>query len=272
LEESKSDKPYGLVSVIIPNFNSLKYIEETIQSIYSQSYSNFEIIIVDDCSSDDSVDFIKNLDFIDSRLRLFVLEKNNGRPAIPRNYGLQKVRGEFIAFMDSDDIWHCKKLAIQLAAMDRYKADLSCTSLINFVNYIDLSNQPASYSNGKVERLSFEKLLHKNIIPNSSVIVSRSQLDKLHFNEDVRYKAIEDYHLWLRLLQQGASSIKLCDPLLFYRISEASISQHKFQMLKKNFMLLSEFKINNKSLGIRVYIYMMSYIFYSLIRVIRRRM
>jgi teichuronic acid biosynthesis glycosyltransferase TuaG len=272
LEENKNNTYYGLVSIIIPNFNSQRYIKETIQSIYSQTYGGFEIIIVDDNSSDNSVNFIKGFDFIDDRLKLFVLKKNNGRPSIPRNYGLQKAQGDFIAFMDSDDIWHHEKLAIQLAAMSKYKADFSCTSLINFSNYIELSSRPKIQFYGKVERLSFKKLLRKNIIPNSSVIVSRSRLIELRFNEDARYKAIEDYHLWLQLLQQGISSIKLKDSLLFYRISETSISQHKLQMLKKNFMLLSEFKINDKPLGVWVYMYMVSYIFYSLLRVARQKM
>ena len=263
---------YGLVSVIIPNFNSRRYIKETIQSIYSQSYSDFEIILVDDCSSDDSVVFIKNLDFIDNRLNVFVLEKNNGRPAVPRNYGLRKAQGKFIAFMDSDDIWHCEKLAMQLAAMDKYQADFSCTSLVNFVDSAELSNQPKIYSCGKVARLSFKKLLYKNIIPNSSVIVLKHKLNGLQFNEDVRYKAIEDYHLWLQLLKNKVSSIKLTDPLLFYRISDTSISQHKLQMFKKNFMLLSEFEVNNRPLGLWAYIYMMSYVYKSILRVVRKKM
>lgn len=270
--KSEVGESYGLVSIIIPNFNSQKYIRETLKSIYFQSYSDFEIIVIDDCSNDDSVNFIKKLDFIDNRLKLHVLKKNNGRPAIPRNYGITQARGKYIAFMDSDDMWHKEKLSIQLGEMVRSGAGFSCTSLINFTDSTVLSVQPKSYHSSKVTFLSFRKLLQKNVVPNSSVIVLRDKLNGITFNEDERYKAIEDYHLWLRLLQDGLPSIKLNIPLLFYRISETSISQYKFQMFKKNFMLLSEFKINNKALGVWVYVYMVSYVYYSLLRVIRQKM
>jgi len=270
--ESKDSANNDLVSVIIPNFNSRKYIRETLQSIYLQSYNNFEIVLVDDCSSDGSIAFIESLDFIDDRLKIHVLKENNGRPAIPRNYGISKAKGKYIAFMDSDDIWHKDKLTIQLEEMIRCNADFSCTSLVNFINSNELSSQVEGCPDGKVIRLSFKKLLYKNIIPNSSVVVRTEKLNGMEFYEDERYKAIEDYHLWLRLLQAGLSSIKLNRPLLFYRISETSISKYKFQMFKKSFMLLSEFQVNNKSLGLWTYFYMASYVYYSLVRVIRKKM
>jgi teichuronic acid biosynthesis glycosyltransferase TuaG len=265
-------KNTGLVSVIIPNYNSQKYITETINSILLQSYENIEVIIVDDFSTDQSLDIIKEFQLKDARVRLFSLKKNSGRPAIPRNYGIEKSKGKFIAFMDSDDIWHRDKLSTQLEVMARFSVDFCCTSSINFVNYCEISKKLFVCKNEvSFKKITHDNLLFKNTIPNSSVIILRKKLADFRFNEDVRYKAVEDYHLWLRLLQHGLSAIKLDQNLLYYRISETSISQYKFQMLKKVFLLLGEYKVNGKYLGINRYMYVVSYVFFSGIRVLRKR-
>ena len=104
----------GLVSVIIPVYNSEKYVKEAIDSVLKQTYQNFEIIVVDDCSTDNSCQIIKKID--DQRIRLIKLDKNSG-VAVARNIAIENAKGQYIAFLDSDDIWLEDKLLQQIKQM-----------------------------------------------------------------------------------------------------------------------------------------------------------
>src|SRR5690554_2489854 len=115
------------VSIITPNFNSSKYIESTYQSIKVQSYSNWEWIVVDDCSSDSSWDILTKISDKDRRVRVFKNEVNSGA-SVARNKGLDNSEGDFIAFLDIDDEWLPSKLEIQLDFMEREKVPVSCHS------------------------------------------------------------------------------------------------------------------------------------------------
>lgn len=264
----------GLVSIIIPNYNSENYIQDTIESILAQTYEQYEILIIDDCSTDQSVNIIKQYMKKDSRLSLFTLNTNSGRPAIPRNYGLTHAKGEYIAFMDSDDLWHREKLFFQLEYMNKTNSDFSCTDLKHFTNKNQiLKDLGSSLSYDCSHRkLTHDQLLKKNIIPNSSVVIRKSSLGSTRFIEDIRYKAIEDYHTWLRLLAIGLNGIKINSKLLFYRKSDTSISKSKLDMIKKNYLLYSEYRHNNKKLGIKMYYLMISYFYYSAMQLFKKKL
>ncbi|MGH7451509.1 MAG: glycosyltransferase family 2 protein, partial [bacterium] len=104
-------EPGPLVSVIIPTFNRLKYLKEAVASVFAQTYAHWELIVVDDGSTDDTLHYVSTLD--DPRVRL-VSETHSGNPARMRNVGVAHARGEYVAFLDSDDLWESDKLAVQL--------------------------------------------------------------------------------------------------------------------------------------------------------------
>ena len=163
-----------LVSVIIPNYNSFLYIEDTINSVLNQSYENIEIIVVDDFSTDDSV-IVKNLTK-SKNIKIIKLESNFGRPAGPRNIGLDCAQGDFIAFLDSDDIWHHQKIEIQLKKMKEEDIAFSSTDIEHFKNKESLKNFDKIYDTNKIffKKRKLNDLLIKNfIISGSSVLMQK---------------------------------------------------------------------------------------------------
>ena len=110
----KASTDFGLVSIVMPNYNSEKYVRATIQSVIAQTYQNWELLFVDDCSTDHSLDIVRA--FGDPRIKIFENEKNSGA-AVSRNYALRMAQGKWIAFLDSDDLWEPEKLEKQLAFM-----------------------------------------------------------------------------------------------------------------------------------------------------------
>ena len=115
---------YGLVSVIMPNYNSEKHIEATIKSVLAQTYQNWELLFVDDCSSDSSLEIAKA--FQDERIHIFSM-KENGGAALARNKAIEEAKGRWIAFLDSDDLWAPEKLAKQITYMENNGISFSFT-------------------------------------------------------------------------------------------------------------------------------------------------
>ncbi|MGB0466074.1 MAG: glycosyltransferase family 2 protein [Pontibacterium sp.] len=229
----------GLVSVIIPAFNSGLLIGRTIQSVLEQSYTHWEAIVIDDCSTDHTKNVVKSYTEQDSRIKLLSLDKNNGAPAAPRNTGIQAASGEWVAFLDADDVWHPRKLELQLKHMKQAGVEFSCTQMKDF--YDDASLFFSSPENFICERVSFYKQQLKGRIPTSSVVVRRDVMLRFPFNEDFRYKAVEDYHCWLRIHQALGDSIKLKYPLLHYRRVQGQLSASKKYMLERIYMVHKEY-------------------------------
>jgi teichuronic acid biosynthesis glycosyltransferase TuaG len=225
-----------LISIVIPSYNSKKYIELTINSVKNQTYQKWELIIIDDCSNDGTQEFVSNIILNDSRIKLIKLDKNSGAPATPRNIGIHEAKGYWIAFLDSDDIWHPKKLELQIALMDRYKVKFSSTGSINFQDESEICFS-SELNEISIQNISYLMQRIKGRIPNSSVMVEKSLLLKYPLNENLRYRAVEDYDCWLRIHKEIKISIKLQEGLLFYRIIEGQISGNKFQMIKKVYMI-----------------------------------
>lgn len=263
-----------LVTIVTPSYNSKDYIVETIDSVLNQSYQNYEMLIIDDCSNDGSYEIVSDYIKKDNRFKVYRLESNSGCPAVPRNFALKIAKGDYIAFLDSDDIWHKDKLEIQIKYMSQNNCFFSASEIKIFRNIDEINkaiNSEINFNLLESEEIFHKKLIFKNIIPNSSVIIKRDLINKLRFNVDLRYKAIEDYHMWLRILEKGTKCCKLSSQLLFYRIAETSISKSKFAMFKKHIMLYSEYKPYNKSLGLRKYLYLLSYGYFSFLNKVLRR-
>ncbi|MDE7256747.1 MAG: glycosyltransferase, partial [Clostridia bacterium] len=116
----------GLVSIIMPNYNCEKYIGETVESVLNQTYTNWELLIVDDCSADNSLEIIKGFAEKDARIKVFVNEKSSGAAA-SRNRAIREAGGKWIAFLDSDDLWTADKLEKQIKFMEDNGYHFSCT-------------------------------------------------------------------------------------------------------------------------------------------------
>lgn len=228
-----------LISIVTPSYNAEKLIGRTIESVQAQSYENWELIVVDDCSKDNTCEVVRGYAALDSRIRLVPLSKNNGAPAAPRNSGVKNAVGEWVALLDADDIWHPRKLELQLKAMEQAGVDFSCTQMCDFTDETTL----VFAEPGKIgcERISFAKQQLKGRIPTSSVMARKSVLLEFPFNEDIRYKAVEDYHCWLRIHQALGESIKLEYPLLCYRRIQGQISGSKKYMLERMYMVHKEY-------------------------------
>ncbi len=233
-----------LVSVVIPNYNGARFIESTIRSVLYQTYPNLEIIVIDNSSIDNSVDLIKSIILTDSRIKLILLNHNSGGPAAPRNVGIRASSGDYIAFIDSDDIWHSQKISIQMDVIKRCNTRFVSCDKIDFFNESEvLKSSDKSIENDLTQvKVSFDQLLQKNILSTSGVIIDKDLLDAFSFNEKKMYIAIEDYGLWLRIHEQIGYSYLIKAPLLYYRKSIHSLTPSKIKIFAKKIMLFSTYK------------------------------
>jgi len=212
-----------LISIIIPTYNSATFLKQTIDSVINQTYRNWELLIVDDGSTDDILEIVNPAINKDSRIQYFESAENFGGPAKPRNIGIQHSKGEFIAFLDSDDIWVPNKLELQMECFSKNSDILLVgTNCQTFPNGI--SNELFLFKN---KIISFNYLLNnrKGIIT-SSVLMKRKVIDLIgYFDEDKRLIAVEDTDFWLRLLKfQDYSVLIMKESLVKYRLHGNNIS------------------------------------------------
>ncbi|WP_420599256.1 glycosyltransferase family 2 protein [Neptuniibacter sp.] len=223
------------VSIIMPAYNAEKFISKSIDSIKEQTFHDWELIVVDDCSTDNTPELVEEIATGDPRISIVKLNKNYGGPAGPRNQGVRLASAELVAFCDSDDLWHPKKLEIQMGLYTGEKNFFCASKIKNF--YQDLNVTHDNVDCIQVEDITFIIQSLKSRIPTSSVVISRSLVLNYKFNEDKAYKAVEDYHCWLRVLDSGTVCRKVLNSLVHYRISDGQISASKLTMLKKVFMV-----------------------------------
>lgn len=229
-----------LVSVVIPCFNSSATIEQTIESVLAQSITDLEVIVCDDGSTDATAKLVDSISQRDPRVSFSAADENFGGPAVPRNRGIALSRGEWIAFLDSDDLWMEDKLKLQIAIASKIRADFICSGIEDFWGDLrddELLGRPLEEDWETVtKRLAYRKLLLNNTIPTSTVLIKNHLLRKngFQFIEDKSFIAVEDYELWLRILSfPDISAAKISRPLVFYRRAETSISKNKFNMFLK---------------------------------------
>lgn len=194
-----NNRQYPLVSIVIPFYNRVDLVTRALDSVYLQTYINYEVILVNDGSdSDDTVlrEYIVNK----SRLRYYILEQNMG-PSYARNCGLALARGEYVAFLDSDDYWHPEKLMLQVTLMMRTNARI-CGSRHKVTNpYEELVELCAIRYTDEIIPYSIVKwstTLFRSPFATPSVILHRDVFSQYQF--DVKYRYAEDYEYWLRIL------------------------------------------------------------------------
>lgn len=230
----------SFISVIVPTYNRADLISETIESILNQTYKNFELIIVDDGSTDNTEEVIRK--FKDSRIK-YIKTDNWGGPARPRNIGIKKAKGEYIAFCDDDDIWLPEKLEKQIRVFQISNETAMLYTRFKTIEGDVISNrifpENGKYKSGNI----FKSLYLRSFIACSSVVVKRSVLDQVGlFDTDPNLIAIEDTDLWLRIALKYI--VKCTDdlPLLIYRIQSQRISQGFKQKSKRSLIIRKRYK------------------------------
>jgi teichuronic acid biosynthesis glycosyltransferase TuaG len=228
------------VSVVMPAYNAAGYIEAAIASVMKQTFTDWELLVINDCSTDDTPAIVERHHRADSRIRLITLPRNMGAPAGPRNIGIQTAQGRWIAFLDSDDLWHPDKLRIQLLALERTGAGFCSTQMVDFRS--GEMPQLRTASPDQIEWISYWQQLVKFRTPTSSVVADRELLLRFPFNEAPAYKAREDLDCWLHCHEALGRSIKITAPMMGYRIIEGQISGKKWIMLKRHFHVLRHYR------------------------------
>ncbi|WP_407926414.1 glycosyltransferase family 2 protein [Aquibacillus kalidii] len=227
---SISDSQESLVTIITPSYNSARFIGETIKSVLNQSYSNWEMIIVDDCSSDDTVKIVEKYSKKDGRIHLIKLENNSGA-AVARNTAISKAKGRYIAFLDSDDIWKPNKLSEQIKFMQTNDYAFTFTSY----EIMDVAGNFTSKSVHAVKEVDYTHLLKSpGAIGCLTVILDR---DKIKDCKMPNIKTRQDFALWLKILKAGINAYGLKLSLSQYRIVPGSISSNKIKAAKKNWFV-----------------------------------
>ena len=217
------------VSVIMPTYNCAEYIAESIRSVQAQTYENWELLIVDDVSTDDTAQAVAPF-LSDERIRFICLAENGG-PAAARNEALRQARGAYIAFLDSDDLWMPDKLERQIAFMEENGYFFSCTGY----RKMDEAGKPLGIAVLPHTSTGYWKTYFlSNPIGNSTAMY-----DRRHFG-DVQVPMIRkrnDFALWLQLLRDGDRCYGMEDELMVYRVRKNSISTQKIQLVKYHWEL-----------------------------------
>lgn len=222
---------FGLVSIITPSYNSADYIAETIETILAQTYTNWELLITDDCSSDKTCEIVYEYCSKDSRIKFFQLDKNSGA-GVARNNSIKEAKGRFIAFCDSDDCWYPTKLEKQLEFMVKNGYEFTCTSY----DCCNENNEIVGFVSCK-KKITYLSLLKDNSIGCLTSMYDISRIGKIYM-PTIRKR--QDWGLWLAIIKKTKYVYGLQEPFAKYRIRSNSISSNKLAMLKYNYRLYKE--------------------------------
>lgn len=216
-----------LVSIITPTFNCAKYIGETIESVLNQTYTNFEMIIVDDASSDNTEEVVKS--FNDKRIKYIKLKENSG-PAFARNKAMEMAQGRYMAFLDSDDVWVNDKLEKQINFIKTNNYNIVCS---NYEQIDEKSNNLNRIIRCK-KKVNYNGILLNCPVGNSTVLYDVKALGKF---EVPNIRKRNDDALWLQMLKKEKFIYGQMEVLMKYRIRENSVSSNKFSLIKYHWQL-----------------------------------
>lgn len=209
-------------------FNSEAFISETINSVINQTYQNWELLLIDDGSKDNTLDLVSNLAIENTKIRLFKNKTNVGA-ALTRNKGIEAAKGDYIAFLDADDLWKPNKLETQIAFMQTENCDV-CFSSYEQIN--ELGN-PLYKLIKALPELTYHKYLKSNYIGNLTGVYNAKVLGKI---TAPNLRKRQDWLLWLSAIKKSGKPAKgLEESLAFYRIRKDSMSSNKMDLLKHNY-------------------------------------
>ncbi|MDT2791626.1 glycosyltransferase family 2 protein [Enterococcus lactis] len=214
------------ISIIMPSFNSEKYVLDAIISVQNQTYKNWEMIIVDDCSNDNTINIISEVIANDNRIRLYRQERNLGAGAA-RTRALGLINGRFIAYLDADDIWYPDKLSKQISFMLKNNIGFSCTSYEVIDNDGNKLNKQI-YMLPKVDYIGF---LTNNLLQTVGIMVDSKIVDKKYLiMPNLRRR--QDAATWLQILKAQYYCYGMEEILAQYRRTQGSLSSNKFKAVK----------------------------------------
>ena len=237
-----------LISIITPAYNCEKFVAEAIESVLQQSFHNWEMIIVNDASTDHTPSILQMYTKRDKRIRVITNSKNLG-VAKSRNIAIEAALGDYIAFLDSDDIWFKEKLEKQLAFI------LENNLVISYSAYNTI-NEHGMYINSRIppKEISYKDLLKSNHIGNLTAIYDCRYFGKVYLEQ----AGHEDYILWLNLLKRVGKTKGIVEPLASYRVLSNSISSDKFTAIKWQWRIYRKFQ---KLSRIESFYYLLWYIY-----------
>ncbi len=244
-----------LISVITPMYNAQKYILETIQSVLSQTYKNWEMIIVDNKSTDNSIEIVKSIK--DERIKVILLKYNSGGPARPRNVGIENAKGKYIAFLDADDVWLSLKLEKQIKILE----DNSDIDIVHSFAYtIDTqSNQTGQFNNQKtLNKLKYVmqpiNILYISNYININTVLMRNNSD-IKFRENKFLIALEDWAFWIDNKYYGRKEYLINENLINYRVDINSISDRGTDKTYRKAFYLYSILLNEEKISLVRYIF-----------------
>ncbi len=231
-----------LVSVIMPAYNAAAFIGESIHSVIEQTYQHWELIIIDDGSTDATAETIKGIAEKDDRIKYIYQE--NGRQGKARNNGIRNSRGEYIAFLDADDLWVPHKLAIQVELINKELVDLVFSDAQSFQenknHSVSMGVQPGRFQGHR----DFDYFLETNRIPILTVLTKRTLIEEVNgFSERRELQNAEDLHLWLKLLLAGYSFLAVKESLAYYRLAANSATAHDRQVIFQSLYVLQDLSL-----------------------------
>ena len=214
-----------LVSIITPVYYADRFLSDTIKSVQNQTYKNWEILLIDDCSKDNSAQIIKEFQKYDNRIKYIKLKKNSGA-SVSRNEGIRNAKGRFIAFVDSDDIWKPEKLEIQIKYMLKENLGFTFTSYRYMKENGELTNKIAKAPS----KINYNGLLKNTIIGCSTVVIDREIVD---YFEMPLVRRGQDTATWLQILRKEKYAYGIEQDLVNYRLVGESLSSNKIIALKR---------------------------------------
>jgi len=215
-----------LVSVITPCYNCERFLPQTIESVIAQTYTNWEMLIIDDCSTDNSRETALQYAAKDARVKVFKMDKNGGT-ALARNKGIELSAGEYLAFLDSDDLWLPCKLEKQLLFMKLTGCDFCFTRY----RHIDDEGKPAGLEARVLSELTYKKMLYHDFAGCLTVMYKQNKNSKIFIPKVGT--SIEDYALFLAVLKHSKKAFGYPESLALYRVHSKSLSGRKLNKLKK---------------------------------------
>ena len=219
----------GLVSVITPTYNCGRFIAQTIEAVQAQTYENWEMCIVDDCSTDDTKAVVEGYMANDSRIKYYCLPENSGA-AVARTKAMELAQGEFMAFCDSDDLWLPEKLERQLAFMAETGYAFTCTAY----EQMDEEGNSLNRVIKTIGKTDYNRLLLDCPVGNSTVMYNVGVMGKF---EVPNIRKRNDDALWLTMLKKEKYIRGMPDMLMRYRIRSNSISSNKLKVIKYHWIL-----------------------------------
>lgn len=221
-----------LISIITPTYNCAKFIARTLDSVQAQTYKNWEMIIVDDCSQDNTKEIVEGYMKTDPRIQYHLLDENSGA-AVARTIAMSLAKGSYMAFLDSDDIWMPDKLERQIRWMNDNKYAFSCTAYEQIDEEDNLLNRTIK----TIKKTDYNRLLLDCPVGNSTVVYDVEKIGKF---EVPNIRKRNDDALWLQMLKKEKYIWGMPDVLMKYRIRKNSISSNKLKVVKYHWILYRE--------------------------------